>query len=305
MNTKQLLIERVNKIIRETSGINDELDWNIYSISKEIINSFKKQKDFSYDNNLKYKSITIEKTIVEKPFTIQAIAVYFDNDEEYNSYIQKYGGFQNGFVKLGKTYYVKVFLIVINDIPKLDDFYDSIYHEAEHAFQTVKMKKDFGGDDLNAFIKTKLYSNNVYERKIAEIIYGTRQNEQDAMVNGMWGYIKNNLENDETFNISIDKYILNSEASTWLMKLYQNYSFIIKNKNNPDFIKALSEYKMFSINYRRLVSITKYGIKRLENKIALVTRKLKQRFIKEYHIHYDIKKGILDENKNFYCLKII
>ena len=165
------------------------------------------------------------------------------------------------------------------------------------------MGKDFGGDELNAFVKNNIRSNNVYDRILAETIYATRRAEQDAMVNGMWGYVKNKVENGSAFDV--DKYIIESEACIWLNKLYENYNFIKNSKENPEFIKAISDYKKFDINYGRLLYITKTGIKRFEEKIALVTRRIKQRIIKEYHVHYDIKPSkILTEN-TFYCLKIL
>lgn len=307
MKVKQLLIERINKIIRESSGINDELDFNVYSIAKQFTDYFQKNKDFKYDETgLKYTSQIIKKEIFNKNFNIECTCVYFDSENDYQNYISKYGDFSNGFVNLKKYFYVKIFLISINGKFLFDDFYDSIYHEIEHPFQVTMMGKYFGGDDLNAYVRSKITSNIIYERIIAETIYATRHNEQDAMVNGMWGYIKYNIENDENFNGNIDNYLINSEASIWLMKLYENYSFILKNKNNEQFINALANYRMFKINYGKLVSITKYGIKRFENKIALVTRKLKQRYIREYHVHLDFKSNRkLDEGKNRYCLNLI
>ena len=165
------------------------------------------------------------------------------------------------------------------------------------------MGKDFGGDELNAFVKNNIHSNNVYDRILAETIYATRRAEQDAMVNVMYGYVKNKVENGSAFDV--DKYIIESEACIWLNKLYENYNFIKNSKENPEFIKAISDYKKFDINYGRLLYITKTGIKRFEEKIALVTRRIKQRIIKEYHVHYDIKPSkILTEN-TFYCLKIL
>lgn len=307
MKSKELLIERINKIIQETSGINDELDYNVYSIAKEFTNYFQKNKNLKYDENgLKYMSKTIKKEIFNKNFNIECTCVYFDSKNDYQNYISKYGDFPNGFVDLKKYFYIKVFLISINGNFLYDDFYDSIYHEIEHPFQVTMMGKEFGGTDLNAYIRSKINSNNRYERIIAETIYATRHNEQDAMVNGMWDYIKYNIENDENFNGRIDKYIVNNEASIWLMKLYKNYAFILNNKDNQEFINALEKYRIFNINYGRLISIVKYGIKRFEDKIALVTRKLKQRYIKEYHVHLDFKSNrILDEGKKQYCLTLI
>lgn len=299
----KLLIERINKIIVETQGINDELDLFVYGVAKKIERKVDKTDvehgQFGYD----YYDGFLNDVFNGSNITVYYTIAYFVNDEEYNAYLNKHGEFHNGFYKIGSKLNIKICLVVIDGKYDYGEFYDSIHHEMEHLFQTKMMGKDFGSDELNAFVKNNIRSNNVYDRILAETIYATRRAEQDAMVNGMYGYVKNKVENGSAFDV--DKYIIESEACIWLNKLYENYNFIKNSKENPEFIKAISDYKKFGINYGRLLYITKTGIKRFEEKIALVTRRIKQRIIKEYHVHYDVKPSkILTEN-TFYCLKIL
>ena len=299
----KLLIERINKIIVETQGINDELDLFAYGVTKKIEKKVGKtdveHSQFGYD----YYDGFLNDVFNGSNITVYYTIAYFVNDEEYNAYLNKHGEFHNGFYKMGSKLNIKICLVVVAGKYDYGEFYDSIHHEMEHLFQTKMMGKDFGGDELNAFVKNNIRSNNVYDRILAETIYATRRAEQNAMVNGMWDYVKNKVENGSAFDV--DKYIIESEACIWLNKLYENYNFIKNSKENPEFIKAISDYKKFDINYGRLLYITKTGIKRFEEKIALVTRRIKQRIIKEYHVHYDVKPSkILTENA-FYCLKIL
>jgi len=302
MTARELLIERVNSIIKETAGINDELDAKISGVVSNVKNKLTKIKPkYDVDGLLQY-SDTINIDINEKQFKINYIVVFFKDNKEYDEYINNYGNFNNGYFKLENYSYVKIFLIVINNKPDYNDFYDSLYHEIEHGFQENEMNNYFGGEELNAFIRTKMFSNNYFERILAEVIYGTRANEQDAMVNGMWGYVKHSVNDSDSFP-DINKLIMDSEACLWLKKLYNNLNTIIKNKDNFEFLTALKDYRQFNINYSKLISVLKNGIKRFEKKIALVTRRVKTNFIREYHVHY---KTAIKENKHnydFYLLK--
>ena len=299
-----LLVERINKIIVETSGINDELDSRIMDVANYIISQSKKEKNYKHEDNLSYYSGSLKDNLFNKDFVFYYTILKFNNEEEYNGYINKYGELNDGFWKDKDRYFIKLYLVLIDGRFNYRDFYDGIYHEVEHAFQTIKSGKDFGGENLNAYIRSKLRDKNIWERVIAEIIYATRKNEQDAMVNGMWGYVNSQLKQNAKY-WDVDKLIIDSEASVWLKKLYDNIALILTNKDNEKLMKVIDYYSHnFDINYGRLLSITKKGIKAFEEKIAKVTRRLKQKHYNNVN-EYISSRRIIGERGKKYCLRLI
>ena len=137
----KLLIERINKIIVETQGINDELDLFVYGVAKKIEKKVSKtdveHSQFGYD----YYDGFLKDVFNGSNITVYYTIAYFVNDEEYNAYLNKHGEFHNGFYKIGSKLNIKICLVVIDG--KYDDgeFYDSIHHEMEHLFQTKMVRR--------------------------------------------------------------------------------------------------------------------------------------------------------------------
>ena len=97
----KLLIERINKIIVETQGINDELDLFVYGVAKKIEKKVGKtdveHSQFGYD----YYDGFLKDVFNGSNITVYYTIAYFVNDEEYNAYLNKHGEFHNGFYKMG------------------------------------------------------------------------------------------------------------------------------------------------------------------------------------------------------------
>lgn len=146
----------------------------------------------------------------------------------------------------------------------IDDATDSIYHEIEHFFQTVKMRHDFGSADLYAKVKNNINSNNDIEKAVAEIFYMSFLSEQCAMVNGMYGSLKNYPY------IEVHKKIRESEAATWCKNLYRDYN-LLKNTDSDILNQVLKYYGKSS---EQLFKIAKKTIKQFERRLARATFKL-------------------------------
>ena len=169
----------------------------------------------------------------------------------------------------------------------------------------------------NNYSKTKLIKNkslNSNKNLNEEIIFTYKENKNKYFLNESFNknnfYIKKFLESkkyNSTENIFIkknDKFNVNNykiNHKKFLPKIYSNFYFSIKNKNNFAPLESLSTFKN-SINYLRKLNINKFILNKkleeknssIENKIDFLTNKI---FSLNKNKNYLLK---FSENLNFY-----
>ena len=148
---------------------------------------------------------------------------------------------------------------------KLDDrkLYDDLQHEVSHIFQQYSAGDNYKETVYNYAIDS-LYSPNECEKVLARIIYLCNPTEQDAFVNGMYGYVMKSLANHI---YPVDK----SKISAYqeLQNLYKAYDFLQKNRDTETMKNAISTLQNKHVNWgiKKYLSRASEGIKEFESKI--------------------------------------
>lgn len=277
----EILRKRINKIIIEDYGINLELDNVASSTSKKIISNLNGKYFVKRDDGQFVKEHTEIVQINNKTIKIFVTNFWFKTKTNKNNFLKTHVIY-NGFIFETNWILITLFDIGSKKFSE-EDLNDTLYHELEHAFQTSKMQHNFGSPTIYAIAKTNIFSSDKISKSLAEIIYASTKNEQDAMINGLYGSLKN-------YNfIEIDKKIKKSEAYIWYKKLFLAYLTI----NSLD-EKQLQQYLLpYNKTKKWFLTIAKKGIKRFERKLARTVFKLKYNNIKEGRF----KPNILAENK--------
>ena len=151
-----------------------------------------------------------------------------------------------------------------------NDLINSVHHEINHLFQYQEGKKsNFRESKLYFIVKYLLNSNDETKKMIANSLYYSFEDEQDAFVNGMYADLK---QYDEPLDIDAIKE--NSELYQVIYKMLETIE-LIKNIDDEYIIQN------FRITKKRCISIIKNGVQRLENKIGKIITKLYD----DYNIH--------------------
>lgn len=259
----ELFLKRINKIITEEFGINDALDRAASKASLSIISNLQ-GKDFIWDDNSNvYKKKHIETVTIENnTVKIHVTNYWFKTEKDYLRFLNE------TVIPFGYVYEVNMIFIPLYSIGKREfnqeEAADSIYHEIEHFFQTLKMEHNFGSEQLYVTARQYLQSQDKTERALADIIYISSPSEQDAMVNGMYGSLKG------CSMIEIHKKIRESDAAMWCKRLYEDYQ-LLKNTNEDAMLPALKQYGKTK---KWFIRIAAKAIRRYEEKIARTSFKL-------------------------------
>lgn len=259
----EIFIQRINKVITEEFGINDALDREATRATRSIITNLN-GKDFKWDDNSKVyeKSHTETVTFENKKVKIYVTNYWFEDKKAYQDFRKK------SLIPIGYSYEAKMIFLPLFSVGgnsfNDEEAADTIYHEIEHFFQTSKMGHNFGSEQLYAIASSNIGTKDKFERALADVIYISSPSEQDAMVNGMYGSLKNYTV------IEIHKKIRESEAAVWCKRLYKDYQLLKKTDDN-DLSFALEKYGKTK---KWFVRVTAKAIKRFEEKIARTSFKL-------------------------------
>lgn len=152
------------------------------------------------------------------------------------------------------------------DVRKL---YDDLQHEVSHIYQQSRSGKTYAKTEYND-ASIFLYSDDECERNLARIIYLCHPTEQDAFVNGMYGYIMKALDNGE---YPVDKSSISAYLE--LQNLYKAYDFVQRNRNTEEMKQALANLKERGVMWdiRKYLSRASEGIKEFERKIKRILMK--------------------------------
>lgn len=264
LTLNELLIKRINNIITEECGIFLELDNEANRIYNSIITNLNGKKFTKRNDGIYLKTHTENSNLLGKKITIQISNYWFKNVLEKENFLKTHY-VPVGYLETIKTICIPLYSVGNNDFNKTE-FLDTLYHEMEHFLQISKMGHGFGSEKLYSTAITNLYSKDKIENALATIIYTTTPSEQDAMINGMFGSLKN------TTLIELDEKIKQIEAYLWYEKLYSSY-LRLKKCQEETIIKYLKPYNK-TLSW--FLKTSKNGIKRFENKIARIIFKLKK-----------------------------
>lgn len=289
----ETVIRRLNRIIKEDLSINDEFDCYIDQIGREILKQYnaetsKKRSGFDYSD-----SGSLPGEYDGHKYTIYWSVYEFSDYSKYEKFVSE-GGFVESYFMYGFKW-VKIPVIVIGGHLDVGEFYDSLHHEMEHFFQTGNMGRDFGNQLSYAFARDNLNCKDELVRHLSTLLYANEKTgEQDAMINGLWGSLKNN----GSYPL-IEDALERSEAYVYLKRLYAALKFFNSNSGNEELIRKYYELRgKIGINYsfRSLRRFTKKAIKSFERKMGRVIYKFK----KKYLVNNGVRFSKLNLNEGIY-----
>lgn len=155
-----------------------------------------------------------------------------------------------------------------------DTLYDTIYHELEHIFQQTKADKMFTKTDLYAFMVKRRdeVKENTPEYVICDSIYMTYNFEEDAYINGAYGFLmkvcKSYLDVDETLPRTQLYKIIE------LMKFYKEV--FVQYRNQVSNILNTRPYIPFHLTVDKLLKRLDKATERVERKVKNLKKKVKK-----------------------------
>jgi len=283
MKRDEIFRQRINRLITEEFGINNDFDEvakaTANSITKSLTSlNFTKRNDGTLVKNYK-ETVTLN----NKRVSIYVTNYYFETIEEKEDFqanhiiLQSYNPITN---------MIMIPLYTIGENNDYEEFYDTIYHELDHFFKDTFLQSPKYPTPKYLKAISNLESENEISRRIAEVYYCADRNEQDAMINGLYGNLSNVNYCDDWAEI-----LKNTEAAIWIKKLYDNYKFFKSNEIDEKYLNGKSKESF--INF--IIKV----IKSFERKFARTVFKLKKdKFINEGvrpHIHpnSNMKQGQL------------
>lgn len=283
-----MICEDITKIIKEELGIADEVKNTVNIIYDRILQDSKNiEKEIIEDGtSLKYNYFAINDIFGNKLTVYYYIYNFVDKSfrkafirKEGENYLDSgsrhiYRNIRNIRKLIDNSVIIKIESIsgIIQNVPNIKD---TIQHELEHIYQQTKMEKEFGSADLNSFIMSKLYSNDIYEKNIAEALYMTFKSEIEGFSNGLYAFLTELMKNGYgvgSLNIAFRK----SEAFKKLQNAYKTKEYIEKHQNEPEVVKAIEEYNRFGITKDNIIEKIDDAIKEMNTRFGKAMIKAKK-----------------------------
>lgn len=267
-------ILEIKQVIKEELSISNDVIYITNNLC-DIIEKRLKNCDKSYDNtyNCNFANGDFIYKILDYDFSINYTCYYCSNNQQIKSLSENNKIFAtSSFTDKNIT----INFIIIQGQIEEKSFYDSMQHEVEHMYQSIK-KGELLIDDENDFRYKKIKyilangTRNRFEYSIAICLYLSRSIEQDGFVNGLYNLLmKGNLQ-------TIDEYLKQSDAYAYLYTLKLTINDL-KNENDDDFYLAL---KNFSLTKETLFQIAEKGFKRFQIKIGKIYTRARNDMIKK------------------------
>lgn len=270
----------IRQILTESNTINDEADIVADEIYRAIrYQKFDKtkivkkeiQKEMNGKNiKLKEYYFSINSTFKQKPILTTVYIFQFPIDEDYDFFIESGGkpciGNSNSYK--GKQNFLTIYCYVSPKYIDYGELYDTIQHELSHLGKTILAGKEMEDYGLISYATTILCSTNAnqYQELIANICYIGRQDEQDAYINGAYGYLKEKMPIGGNEIIKCLRRTTLYERIDFLERTIKNEKTIFK---NTEFIKTLQNIpQQYGLTLSKLRGWLHHGLKRLKRKTA-------------------------------------
>lgn len=169
----------------------------------------------------------------------------------------------------GDVIMITVPVVFVDGVLDTRKLYDDMQHEASHIYQQECAGQTYKESEYN-FATKFLYSSNEYEKQLARIVYLCHPTEQDAFVNGLYGYVMQALKQHK-LPINKDKISAYQE----LKNLYAAYDFVQRNRDTNEMAQAIKNLQQNGVNWKikKYLQRASEGIKEFERKIFRVLLK--------------------------------
>ena len=277
---KNIIIEAIKRILSEDHTINnsveDAADWTIKYIKDNI---FKQEVQQDETGNYYSLSVSTELENIKVQWSVRANIVK-DKDEysrlkEVNSEMSEGRSYSDGrYLFFGWI----EFYVVDNWLSALE-VSDTIYHELTHLLKSLKAKKYIGNEKLNSITNTEYNSKSGLEKVVAAIMYLSREDEQDAYINGLYAQLKQNFYNGD---LDIRKAFVNSALYGKLMEVQNSENEIRSNIGTKELGEIISRWNTNQtfLTKRKLLSLAENIYPRMERKLASMFKHFQQLLLK-------------------------
>lgn len=276
MITENIIKKKLYDVITEELGIADLVS----KISIDIL--YKAIEGLNNDKNpIKILDVLSKKTISFKydiNGTNVLVTVYnynFKDKEAFEEHCKDYDCYTGMSMKNGSLCFMDIHCYSINGALDKPSAMDAIQHEVEHFFQDSEGDESvfrFYPNYTNA--SQYIYSINSEDRNLAQCIYMTYRFEQDAFVNGLYGYLKQKEKRIPEWNDIFD-----SDAYANIVKFENAIEYLENNKDDGQLINTCRE--KYNMTVQHLINISRKALKRIYNSIGKVLVKIRNENIKE------------------------
>ena len=200
---RKMVNESIKKKIMETMGINDEMESESSSLVHFIQKNIRKAPiEYDEDLNQNYHILNYDHQFENKKFHWTIIGYIYPDDDNFKDnhdvQISEGRSSSNGRdIFFGWIY----FSMTEDGWFNFAEVSDSVYHEMLHLLKTKKAKKYTGNlNFINASNKQYNTTEGI-EKDIAVICYMSREDEQDAFINGLYGILKEEFLYHQNINV--------------------------------------------------------------------------------------------------------
>ena len=267
------LYEDIKKVIQEELSIATQVDNLSDNLVVQIIEGVKSRKGENVEPGVLCTSFTINTELEDTKISVAVQYYNFQTKEAYEEYKKYYYCNGGDSASQRRLSFMWVYCYGISGGIKVNELRNVVHHEVEHIYQYIKGKETIS-KNLPLYNKAREYSNSVdeFERAIATIIYNHYDFEQDAMVNGLYGYLKTHQTYANAWDV-----VKESEAYRILTSIMES---IEKLKDNSEYANDIC-LKKFNITLGQVISMGKYAMERLKVKIGKVLVKYRTTVLKE------------------------
>lgn len=286
---KNIIKESVNNILKETRGVNDELELAADLLVRNISANITKSEIHNDKRvGLDFYFMAADSDLCGHTIQWSIKAYIFPQESDFNDIMEKYPWVNDCQSSTdGSSYYFGWITIPIIGkwIPKFQ-LSDGIYHEMLHLLKSMKARKNVGNEIFNARAADTYYKGNELEKDLGLVAYISREDEQDAYVNGFYGQMKSEFLNNQ--NIDIRDAFYDSDLYKKYVELCQAEERLL-NTRGTDELKALinkwnikdenGSYVTYW-NEKKVFNLIKQTKQRLEKKTALVIKRFENQLYK-------------------------
>ena len=255
---KPIYIDEYIKLIRTTLneelGISKEVISISQSILKDIKLTLRKRNPMIDSNSVQVWRNKWSINIYGVTFTIYSKQYMFENFAKFQR-LKSQDDLRSSF-----SFEKKQLIFVgygYQNMWQESELYDTIYHEVEHLYQTIKSGKSLNSNDSELYklaIDAMSVNDNEALSVLGYVIYLSRRYEQTAYSHGLYGMLKSEQPQSRD---EINGIIPYSQLYSAYAKLKMCKEYISFNKENPQLMQGL---KHFNKNYNWFLKLVDRAI---------------------------------------------
>lgn len=273
-------LHKIEKIIQEELSISQNVLNIASSIIEDIKNGLKQTKGTPLNDNKRiyYRKLKLKNVILDKNVYINVDHYNFhDSNVKTNSNIDV----DTSLSSSGAINIIQITCYSISGKLVENKLLDSLFHEIEHIYQSIKGSIKLKiPDKLYNIAHNNLYVDDIFIKASAWIIYYSYNYEQDAFVNGLYGFIKNQGPLPQWENLK------ESDAYKSLLGIRKYREILFKIHDDSQI------QRIFNLSVDKIIKMSKAAEKRLLNKIGKILIKHQNDMINEGTIFHFNPPGI-------------